>query len=179
MLDNRKIEELPEITGKMVKVRSRHTFLFICRGQCLPGQTSKAVGSALNSLWKWIPLNFRASSVWCFMTDDFSTQSTNSWKAGAGTGLGIASSTWVSLLQWLHKVLVLTYCTGPVGGKNVAVQPCIYINPPVGSGYWLLTWTVSTRLRWQWCYYGEAIRTLLITACFYVAPLQISPCPSA
>lgn len=65
MLDNRKIGELPEITGKMVKVRFGHT-LCICIGQCLQGQTrinvfaSKAVASALNSLQKLNPSEFQS-----------------------------------------------------------------------------------------------------------------------
>lgn len=38
------------------------------------------------------------------MTDDFNTQSTSSWKAGAGTGQGIAFSTWVSIKNISKKL---------------------------------------------------------------------------
>lgn len=85
MLDNRKIGELPEITGKMVKVRTAHVVYINGYKQASP-----------LSFFKWIPLNFRALSAWCFTTDDSSTQNISSWKAGAGTGPGIASLIWVS-----------------------------------------------------------------------------------
>lgn len=84
MLDNRKIGELPEITGKMVKVRLTSWFTHI------PVSSGELVAA------KRIPFDFRASFVWCFMTAGFSTQSTSSWKAGVGIGPEIASSTWVS-----------------------------------------------------------------------------------
>lgn len=83
MLDNRKIGELPEITGKMVKVRTAHV-------------VHKYKRASFLSIFKRIPLHFRALSAWCFTTDDFSTQNISSWKAGAGTGPGIASLIWVS-----------------------------------------------------------------------------------
>lgn len=56
------------------------------------------------SISKWIPLNFRALSVWCFTTDDSSTQNISSWRAGAGTGPGTASLIWVSAepFQWIQ-----------------------------------------------------------------------------
>lgn len=134
MLDNRKIGELPEITGKMVKVRwhaSSHTHTVYLHVQ---------ISSINICLEIFVTMNFRASSVWCFMTDDFSTQSTSSWKDGAGTGLGIASLTWVStewkrtgVPWWLQNVLVLMYCMRFVC-ERMFLHTCMYINHTINCG---------------------------------------------
>lgn len=145
MLDNRKIGELPEITGKMVKVRLWHA-----------GSHTHTLNSRLEffpSLWI-----HRASFAWCFMTADFSTRSTSSWKAGAGTGPEIASSTWVST-----EGILLDLC--------VAVQPCMFINHAVVFG-WIQFRILTDKLNCKcnvWMIFWRrrcALRTLLITACF-------------
>lgn len=125
----------------------------------------------------FVKLNSRASSVWCFMTDDFSTQSTSSWKAGAGTGPGIASLTWVSAdFDESRRFLFWGCCFGFVCEKNVAVQPFFMcINHPVVKDLWVQGLEDS----------GDIMEKLLCVknsfdnSLFHIDPLQISPCPSA
>lgn len=122
MLDNRKIGELPEITGKMVKVRTAH-MVYI----------NKCVQASSLSIIKLIPLNFRALSAWCFTTDDSSTQNISSWKAGAGTGPGIASLIWVSVELWTFNLDQTVLNKTPVGIDLFYVglfqiSPCLLVS---------------------------------------------------
>ena len=104
MLDNRKIGELPEINGKLVKVSTMHLWHFLC---CFPDppphvppflfsppghRAGVSLGGAHDALL-FPPPFLRAFSGWCSMTDGCSTRSTSSWRAGAGTGLGTGSWT--------------------------------------------------------------------------------------
>lgn len=132
MLDNRKIGELPEITGKMVKVRFGLTEF-----HCLLGQTLKALASALvyrKNEFLWISEHHPCG---------VSRPTTSVHRAPTAGGLALEQAWgshprpgWVYFSR-LHMLLVPVYCPGLVGGKNVAAQPRIYIDPHIDFG-WIL-----------------------------------------
>ena len=133
MLDNRKIGELPEITDKMVKVRFWHAGTSGYRSVSAKWNQSRRVWRAFASPWSllteslWISEHYSCSVSW-------PTASVHRAPAAGRLALEPARGPHPGP-RWAQRDKRLSPCTSTpslftcfVCGKNVAVQPCVFIN---------------------------------------------------
>lgn len=170
MLDNRKIGELPEITGKMVKVslwdaaltRIMYMLAYI------------ALTLALNCLWNWIPEHHPCGVSW---------PTTSVHRAPAAGRLALEQAR--GSHPWPGWALTLMNPEGSCS-EGVVLDLCVRrmllcslffmcINHPVVKDLWVQGLEDS----------GDIMEKLLCVknsfdnSLFHIDPLQISPCPSA